>query len=221
MDDQIDDNLNEMDLARLRVVEAIKYSNNGVFIDFVLPGYAATQLIGYQSMLSDLNLCLDAAKKLIDDENTNYDATIKTCLWHTIIALYGKCFTDATTSKSPKLEVKDCQFNTDLMLLETHNHLIELRHNFVAHRGETAQDVGIAYLRLHSVSLEKGVWVNQIKRNYPEEKNVASYIRLIEHLIYVVEAKFEKAAHKAWDHMLSQYTPKQMAFLKIAGPKNL
>ena len=203
--------------VRLRIIEKIQSKNDGEHIEFALPNYIGKNLIAYQSMRGDILLCLDASQKLLSN-NREYDDTIRGSLWRTIIALYGKCFIDATGSKSPKLEVKDCAFDEPI-LLETHNKLLQLRHNFVAHRGETDQDIGVSYLKLRLSDLKRSVWVSQHKRNSPDNADLENYIFLFKHLINVVESKFEKLAEKAWDHMLRTYTIEQLALLKISGPK--
>ncbi|KAA9341155.1 hypothetical protein [Larkinella humicola] len=196
----------------LRLFKAIQENSDNEHLDFALPGYAARQLISYQAIREDLMQCLASIKELMEKD---HNQVVRTALWYSTISLYGKCFTDASTSKSSKLEVKDC-FTVGQGLHGVHEQLMDLRHNLVAHRGETIQEIGIAYLRLRLHDSARGAHVRQGKFKIPKDLNVI--VELLEHLIAVCEMKFEKATEKAWDHMMKTYTPTQMALLKIGGP---
>ena len=200
----------------LYFLEKIKEENDGENIDFVLPGYVSRPLIAYQSIREDLLLCLNAAKKILE---INHDDLQVNSLWITIIILYGKCFTDATASKSSKLEIKDCFDSNHSELLKTHNDLMHLRHNFVAHRGSTENEYHFAYLRLNVISLTKQVKVKQIKRTKPSDQDISNYILLFNHLVAIVEKKFEKSASKVWGHMLENFTAEEISKFKISGPQ--
>jgi len=78
--------------------------------------------------------------------------------------LYGKCFTDASENSFPKLEPSEL-FSEGGEKFETHKYLMDLRHQFIAHRGDTASEVGVAYLLVpKSDSLDKTrVQFNQLK----------------------------------------------------------
>lgn len=196
-------------------IEQIKDGNDGKHVDIMVPGYASKRVKAYQSMRADLILIRDATNLLRDN---NYDHVITSSLYHTIIILYGKCFTDATFSKYPKLEEKDCFDEKHSHLFEAHKSIMELRHNFAAHRGSTEHEMAFAYLKLNIKDLSKQVGVKQLKRMMPKEEDLPLYLELFEYLIDVVEKKFEIAANKLWDHMVKEYSPERMAGLKIAGP---
>lgn len=202
--------------AMKQILDSIRNQNDGIHIDYLLPGYAAKKIISYQSMRRDLLLCLDAAKRLHKRE---FDDITGSSLWYMLISLHGRCFTDATEGGFSKLEKDDC-FGDDKILLETHEELMRLRHNFVAHRGNNINEFGVGYLRLNIKTFERGVQVKQLKREKPSTSTSLMYVKLIEHLIAVVEKKFEKNALKVWSHMLQHYKPETMGKLKIAGPTN-
>ncbi|MBL7877920.1 MAG: hypothetical protein JNL53_19805 [Cyclobacteriaceae bacterium] len=197
------------------IVENIAADNDGKHWDFIVSGYAGKQMVAYQSMREDLSICIDAANKL---QTAKLDGTITTSLFYTIIILYGKCFADATKAKYPKLEIKDCFKATDSRLLDTHKILIDARNTLVAHRGDSVNDVGVAYLKIQTENGSRQFRVRQRRQRKPNNQDLIKYIELFKHLINVVEIKFEKAGIKVWGHMTKDFTPKQFAQLRFAGP---
>jgi len=196
------------------VLKTIQNENNGESINFVIPRYAAKKIVAYQSIREDLIFCRKSIDELL---NVEYNDTIKTSLFHSIVIIYGKCFTDATSSKSPKLELSDFQ-NGNEILLSLHEEIMDVRHNLVAHRGSTEHDFGFAYLSLNIVDLKCQVLVKQLRRKMFNRERVYGYIVLIEFLIQLVEEKFYKSGVKVWSHLLDNLSPEEFAKLKIAGP---
>lgn len=197
-----------------KIVNAIKDKNDGSTLDFAVPGYAAKQVTSYQSMRSDLVLCKNCISELFDNKNSEI---VKSSLFYTIIVLYGKCFTDATSSRSAKLELSD--FDKKKELIPYHTEIMNMRHNFVAHRGSSEHEIGVAYLSLGVSDLARHVRVTQIKRKSFDSVKVDKYVELLDFLISVVEEKYKKGGERLWNHMLNEYTPNQMVMFKIAGPK--
>ena len=195
-------------------LDKIKAENDGKHIDFVLPGYAAKRLIAYQSMREDILLCLNCIERL----HSKNDEVITLTLYHTMIILYGKCFSDAASSKSPKLEIKDCFPDATSQLFLTHKDIIDLRHNFTAHRGSTENEMSFAYLKLNIEDNSRQVKVKQLKRRMPKAADFPNYHNLFSHIRQIIEDKFLKEANKVWTHMLENYAPEELARLKIAGP---
>ncbi|UYZ64871.1 hypothetical protein [Hymenobacter weizhouensis] len=196
------------------LLEKIRQANDGNHVDFALPGYAAKNLLAYHGIREDLLLCLDATEELLA---TTHNKTITASLWYTVIALHGKCFTDASAAGLPKLE-KDCFDSTQTDLLATHERLMDLRHRFLAHRGITDNEFGVAYLTMNLQTYARQAQIKSVKRNMPDRAELLNYRALLVHLIAKVEQKFEKTARKAWRHMLDTYTPQELAHLKLAGP---
>jgi hypothetical protein len=205
----------ELENAVKYFLEKIQQDNDGNHVDLAVPGYLAKPLITYQSMREDLTLCLNAVNLLVEPQENQI---VSTSLWHTFIILYGKCFTDASSSKSSKLEPKDCFSEGGLLVI--HERLMELRHNFVAHRGSTEHEFGFAYLTMNLQTYERQARVKQIKRHTPDSEEISNYITLVTNLIRVVESKFKRAAEKTWSHMLEKFTPEELGSFKIAGPIN-
>ncbi len=196
------------------LLNEIRQNNDGKTLDFIVPGYAAKRIITYQGIRQDLILCRNAIIKLLTEDHDN---TLTSSLFHTVVILYGKCFTDATSSKSPKLEVKVFK-NGHEHLLPFHEIIMNMRHNFVAHRGSTEHDFAFAYIRFGIKNMTQEVRVKQLKKKSFDSNNLPHYIELIEFLINLVEDKFYKAGVKVWNHLLSEYSVQEFSLLKIAGP---
>ena len=190
----------------------IEKENEGKYYDFVLPGFLARGIVAYQSMRADLLLMIDACKTLTNPELTE---VVKASLWHMIIAAYGKCFTDATSSKSPKLEPSECFAGENVKFLTAHAELMELRHNYIAHRGSTDEELGFGYMRMNIETLQRAIKFKQVRRIRPSHEKLQSYIELFGFLISVTERKFENAANKIAKTMLDQFTPAELVHMRI------
>jgi hypothetical protein len=199
-----------------RLQKEIQKNNNGETIEFVIPGYAAKKIVAYQSMREDLLLCRESIKELLSGQ---YNETIMSSLFYTTIILYGKCFTDSTSSKSSKLELSDFgDGNEDL--IQFHQEIMDMRHNFVAHRGSTDHDFGLPYMSLWLNDLSVEIKVRQLKRIKFADKKIFDYSRLIEYLIKVVEDKFSKAGEKVFSHLFESFTVDQLMSFLIATPRD-
>ena len=196
-----------------KILNSIKEKNDGSTFDFAVPGYAGKKVTTYHSILGDLNQCKNCFSELLNDANND---VVKTSLFHTIVILYGKCFTDATSSKSAKLELS--VFDKNKELIPFHNEIMDMRHNFIAHRGTSEHEFGITYLSLGVDDLSRRVRVKQIKRKTFNKDKIEKYIELIDFLVMCIEEKSQKEAEKLWNHMLNEYTPNQIGLMKIAGP---
>lgn len=197
------------------IFERIKQDNDGIHIDFLIPDYASKKLKAVQSMINDIKICTLAANKLLDED---YDTIVSTSLHNTIIILYGKCFTDSSKAKLTKLEPKDCFDSESMGLIETHGYLMDLRHNFVAHRGNSDHEASLAYLKLNSKNYSRQIRVRQIKLGKPKSSKLKLYLILFEHIMEVLNKMFRKESSKVFDHLLQEYKPEELAKLKIAGP---
>ncbi len=66
-----------------------------------IPGFMSKKFIAYCSMRDDLNLVIDYIQTLREIPDNKI---FKSALTYSLIALYGKCFTDASKNSYPKLE---------------------------------------------------------------------------------------------------------------------
>src|SRR6187402_2333988 len=113
-------------LIRLIKNAQTEYAENHLVV--AIPGFLSKKFIAYCAMHEDLKRTLEYIKIL----RTDVDPIVKSALTYSLIALYGKCYTDASKNKFPKLESKNL-FEENTPLSETHNFLMNLRHQFIAH----------------------------------------------------------------------------------------
>lgn len=98
---------------------------------------------------------------------------------------------------------------------------MNLRHQFIAHRGETNHETSVAYLRLKLETLERHVRIKMRKTNRPNKNTIRKYIRIVTFLIDLVENKFKNTGVKTWNHFMKENTPDQANNFMIAGPKKI
>lgn len=187
--------------------EKIKKNKEIDYMYFVIPNLFAKKTIVYANMHSDLSYlksCLDELKKFKDQK------IIARSLWTTIISLYGRQFTDSTTTSSPKLEEKDCFQDTSADIYKMHQKLMSLRHNFISHRGKNYQEHGICYLKIHKKMCNEEVHVEQVLLSQPQNEECLLINNLINHLLEVAREKYRKAAHKSRKSMLENFTDEEL-----------
>jgi len=184
-----------------------KYGDNNML--FVVPKYAAKSFHSYCSMKEDLQLM----KKYLDLlESNGLTDEIKSSLMYSTIALYGKCFTDASKAKAPKLEAKKLSLSTQETL--THEYLMELRHRFIAHRGETDSEIESAFFLINNVGTNTELRFMRIKQVSFTEKQISDIKDHFEKLDGELDLLIEKTAKKVQTHLLS-FDPELMKNLNI------
>lgn len=187
-----------------------KYSEN--YLVIVAPIALSKKFIAYCAMKEDLQLVL----QYISELRKNPQKVIKSALSYSLIALYGKCFTDASKNSFPKLEPTEL-FKEANSNLDTHNYLMELRHQFIAHRGKTENEVGISFLLVP----KKGplditeVRFSQLKMVGFSNKDLDRFETLTNFIIEKLIDKIQKSGQKVQDGMLNLFTSKQLTFLTI------
>ena len=110
--------VNVMDKKNDRLIHLIKKAQSEYADDYLViavPGFLAKKFIGYCSMKEDLELLLLYIEILRTEDNR----IKKSALTYALVALYGKCFTDASRNSYPKLEPKE--FQHSINHLETHD----------------------------------------------------------------------------------------------------
>lgn len=173
-----------------------------------MPGFITKKFRCYCSMREDLLLSSKYLDRIINEQ----DKIMLSALNYSLIALYGKCFTDATQNKSPKLERSIIVGNE---LLSTHDYLMELRHKFIAHRGDTVNEVGIAVMLFEKNGTRTQIQYKQVKRMSLSTERLKEARNLIDFLIKYVEQKIQETAQKAHDGYLDMFTPEQLSLLSI------
>ena len=184
-----------------------QYAQN--YLILAVPNFFTRKFRGYCAIREDLLL----ASAYIDRILAQDDSVLRSALNYSFIALYGKCFTDASQYKAPKLESVNIG---DPNHLATHNYLIELRHKFIAHRGDTANQVDIAVMLFPKEGNERTqMRYKQVRRLSLSEENLQASQSLIAFLIVYVEQKITSTGQRAHDGFLQMFTPEQLAIMTI------
>ena len=84
------------------LLEKIKEENKDSY-NYLIPMIFSKKLRDYDSIRNDLVHVIDATRNLLYlRRNNSGNQTLRTCIWHSIIITYGKCFTDASKSARTK-----------------------------------------------------------------------------------------------------------------------
>lgn len=201
-----------------RLLELIKTAERNYSKDYlatIIPLIFSRKFIGYCGMREDLNLCKEYIHLLKKKPNV----TTSTALTTSLIALYGRCFTDATNHKFPKLELSIFEKNEEY--LKVHEYLMELRHTFIAHRGESESEIGIALMLIpKNGSVDETIMkFNQVKRSNFSIEQVKQIDELISFLLMHIERKMQKSADKMQDSLFKNFTMEQLSMMVINGAK--
>lgn len=178
------------------LISDLKNQNDGETFDFEIPEDLERKNVAYSRILLDLQICKDALLQL---QKRNIDIVI-TSLFTTVIILYGKCFTDSSSSKSPKLEPKIFE-NADIKFLDLHKKLMDSRHNFVAHRGNSEHEYGKAFFQINPKKMIWGIKVGIQRRQNFEAEEILEYVSLIEFLSVKAQEKYDKVGQKIINHI--------------------
>ncbi|MFP2996813.1 hypothetical protein ABN763_12925 [Spongiivirga sp. MCCC 1A20706] len=173
--------------------------NNDSFI-FKIPEHLERKNIAYHSIILDLKTCKEALLQL---QEINSEI-VQTSLFTTVIILYGKCFTDSSSTKSPKLQ-SDLFSSENENLKKLHLNLMNMRHNFVAHRGQTEHEFGKAYFQVYPKTNTWGIKVALQRRHSFEKIEIPNYLELINHLIRIAVDKYDKVGKKIISHIMTKY----------------
>lgn len=137
-----------------------------------------------------------------------------------IISLYGKCFTDATHNKAPKLE-SDKLFQEQEELFEIHNYLMDLRHHFISHRGESEGEVEAAYIIIPKAEGEPQIRYQRLKQVSFTIDQLEEITKLINFVLGELANKIQKSGQKAYSTYLKLFTPEQMSFMMLNNMKEV
>jgi|SRR5690348_7531346 len=211
-----------MDTKTERLIHLIKQAQEKYseeYLVLTVPGFISKKFIAYCSMKEDQELIL----KYINELRQNPSAIIRSSLSYSLISLYGKCFTDASKNNYPKLEPSDL-FREGDDNNETHKYLINLRHQFIAHRGDTENEIGISYMlvpkRSGTGSTDKTqMRFSQLKMTSFSGQELARIEALVKYIIEKLLAKIQKSGQKAHDSMMDLFTPEQLSLMLMNGAK--
>jgi hypothetical protein len=210
-----------MDKATERYIQLIKnaqteYSEQ--YFAVAIPGFMSKKFIAYCAMKGDLEMVLNYIEFL---KTRPLDLTIKSSLTFSIIALYGKCFTDASKNSYPKLE-PNVLFVDQEDFFKTHKFLMDLRHQFIAHRGKTESEIGIAFMLIPKKvgDSQSQIKFNQIKQYSFDIEKLIEFEHLMKYIISDLEKKIQKSGQKLYDGLLENFTPEQLTFMAINNAKD-
>ncbi len=206
----MEDKRNEViDHIRKQIIEEETESYN-----FALPSLLSKKVMTYMSMREDLILCsktvVELTALLEQDEKVQH---ILTALWTSMIIVYSKCFTDARHAKKSKVEIKELIDPSRKDLLDFHNVIMEIRHTFIAHRGETENEQAIVYFKQPKIDNGENKTEYQIKSlraNNFGTHNLALTKELFEKVLLAIEKKLFKEVEKLHNHISTSYTPDQI-----------
>ena len=161
----------------------------------VLPEQLSKNLVGWCAIQEDLKQVLNfvSACKL-DLPDIIYPALI-----YSMVGLYGKCFTDASHSEYPKLEPNDV-FKDNDHFLSVHTEIMELRHQFLAHRGNIyANQALLLFYNPDDKITPNGVKYVGRKLTRLSDESIVSKEELIKFLLKSVNNKINKKGEKLYN----------------------
>jgi hypothetical protein len=188
------------DVRLQTLLEKIKKENTDSY-NYIIPMIFSKKLMDYDSIRNDLVHVIDATKNLLYLRRKNSgNLTLRTCLWHSIIITYGKCFTDASKSKRTKLEISSIFKKEDEVNRMTHTKLMELRHGYIAHRGDNENDISVVFLKVpkkEEMDFKSSQYrIKSLRSASPTYNELENYLRLFESVLDVVKDKLQKQGEK-------------------------
>lgn len=202
-------------LIRLIKDAQAKYAED--YLVTAIPGFLSKKFIAYCAMHEDLKRTIEYINIL----RTNPEPIIKSALTYSLIALYGKCYTDASKNNFPKLESKNL-FDENSPLSETHDFLMNLRHQFIAHRGDTESEIGVSYMLIPKKQGDEQSQVrfSQVKQNAFSGEDLDRFEELINHTIEYLTKMIQKSGQKVYDAFFEMFTPDQIVLMLMNNAKH-
>lgn len=192
-----------------RLIRLIKSAQDEFKEDYfisAIPGFMSKKFIAYCAMKEDMELILEYIKLLRQKPN----AVIESSLTYSLISLYGKCFTDASKNKFPKLEANIFDFQDNLK--ETHDFLMDLRHQFIAHRGDTESEIGISYMLIpkQKNELQTQIRFRQVKQKSFSKDDLDRIENQVNFIHALLLEKIQKTGQKLHDSYLELFSPEEL-----------
>lgn len=167
----------------------------------LVPSSMSKQITSYMLIREDLlfvktnaQSLLDSKKKMRRNEHT------EETLWYSLIILYGRCFSNATKGQKVKLDKEDFFNISDEVLLITHNKIIDIRNNFIAHRGDNENEIPIVYVKIPrgEIPEEYNMEFEIVSTRYVTESSrfLEQIIDLVDFLIPKVNSKIDKCGER-------------------------
>lgn len=189
---------------------------------YIMPVDLSKKLKSFMLIREDLTFVLEITKKLIIlKESADSNAAIELALWQSILITYGKCFTEnkAGFSKLEKSQLE--QYGMKYQLV--HEHLMELRHSYIAHRDDTVHEQAIVFIKVSKTGYMLDGDTEDIiiarKLASPRVIDLKSLIELLDLLITETTTKIQKNGDRAHNAFLKKYTPKQANSFLLSNMK--
>ena len=199
----------------IRLIKQAQDEYSEKYLLLAIPGFMSKKFVAYCSMKEDMELILEYIKIL----NEKPSHVIESALSYSLIALYGKCFTDASKNSYPKLEKNIFEGNEQL--LEVHNDLMELRHQFIAHRGDTESEIGIAFMIIpkEGDADKSQIRFSQLKRKTFLKEDLEKYETQMNFIHKCLMGKLEKTAQKLHESFLDNFPPEEILKMLMNNAK--
>jgi len=186
-------------------------------LNYVIPNLFTKKLKSYMLIREDLNHIHYLTEKLIEFKGgANPDERLNTGIWYSVIIIYGKCFTSNNGGMS-KLE-KPLFDTAPKGLMETSEHLLDLRNSFVAHRDDTEKEQALVFLKIpkgEELTEDAQYQISSAKMPSPSIDALKMYLALFVYLIAEVEKRIQKQTQKAHEAFFSHFTAEQAQFFLI------
>jgi hypothetical protein len=205
-----------MEIKTDKIIQLIKraqelYSEEYLVVG--IPTFLSKKFIAYCSMKVELELAMEYLKIL----KTKPDKTVQSALTYSLISLYGKCFTDASKHSNPKLEPNDL-FRNKEEHLATHAFLMDIRHQFIAHRGESESETGISYMLVKKDNVEeRHVRISLLKQTSFSNEELDRFEVLISFILECLKDKIQVSGQKVYEGFLKLFTAEQLAKMIVNG----
>lgn len=151
---------------------------------YFVKGPLASKIADYEAMKQDLKECLEYVSLLINFDSVDTENTLPTevitSLYFAAVIKYGKCYT-ANKSGRIQLEKNKTLSGLDQRLLDLHDHILALRHSFVAHRDKSDNELAHIVLILNADENKKKVIDERIVmfKKRREEISLADHLLLM------------------------------------------
>lgn len=167
----------------------------------LVPSSMSKQITSYMLIREDLLFVKKNAQLLLDSKKqTPRNEHTEETLWYSLIIIYGRCFSNATKGQKVKLDKEGFFNKSDETLLVTHNKIIDIRNNFIAHRGDNENEIPIVYLKIPrgEISEDYGMEFEIVSTRYVTENSLflEQTINLCDFLLPKVKLKIDKCGEK-------------------------
>jgi hypothetical protein len=213
--------MDKKDKAIIDILKTIRDENPDSFV-YVVPNLFTRKMRSYMLIREDLRFITEIVTKLIPlKSEAEPDRAMCFALWQSVIITYGKCFTENKAGLS-KLERSALNGNEGLQ--DLHDRIMQLRHAYVAHRGDTEHEQAVVFMKMDKTKDTGQQTEYQIKSRKllsPGAGALGGYLELFNLLLEEVAKKIQKHSEKAHQAFFEKLSPKQISLLLINNMRDL